>query len=174
MSRHKITVVFKDKLHPQQQNSRNKTRNTADKSVAQPPPFIRSENPDAERIITTRFRENEKDRPFLKVRPTNFHTRFTKPSHPLLNGKTLFRAYEKAIFSRSIFNSHSSRAARKFINKKSQTHSKRKPNNPTIYSQHKKTATTEGLIELNIQKTQKNQTRFKPRFKVNLPPFRDQ
>lgn len=58
--------------------------------------------------------------------------------------------------------------------KKSQTHSKRKPNNPTIYSQHKKTATTEGLIELNIQKTQKNQTHFKPRFNVNLPPFRDQ
>lgn len=37
---------------------------------------------------------------------------------------------------------------------------KKKPNNPTIYSQHKKTATTEGLIELNIQKNAKESNTF--------------
>lgn len=36
----------------------------------------------------------------------------------------------------------------------------KKPNNPTIYSQHKKTATTEGLIELNIQKNAKESNTF--------------
>lgn len=29
-------------------------------------------------------------------------------------------------------------------------------NNPTVYSQHKKTATTEGLIEINIQQKESN------------------
>lgn len=41
--------------------------------------------------------------------------------------------------------------SQKWVKSNERVHSQRQKRNPTIYSQHKKTATTEGLIELNIQ-----------------------
>lgn len=99
--RHKITVVFKTTnfTHSSKTSrNRNKTNRRQIRRRSAPPPFIRSENPDAERIIT-RFRRVKKKTIFI-VRPTHkFSHAIYKAFPPTFEREThIFRAFAESHF----------------------------------------------------------------------------